>query len=185
MDIPGSGSLIGFPGPTNFFSLPGTLPTLPAGLKLVIALSNDASGDVDGVTFTASYNDDLPVSSGLIKLIGLPSPHSTSGKHIDATGIAPIHAFELNLVGEDSGRITLLEGGGGGSITYSATSPLVASPSLPTYASAQGPVFCVSAPAASPRNNPTRPIPSFPPGRRTNSRRPLARRRRDAIPADG
>ena len=145
MDIPGSGSLIGYPGPADFFSLPGTLPTLPAGLKLVIALSNDAGGDVDGVTFTASYNDGAPASSGLIKLIGLPAIHSTSGKHIDSTGIAPIHAFELNVVGEDSGEITLLEGGGGGSINYSATSPLVVSPSLPTYASAQGPVFCVSA----------------------------------------
>jgi hypothetical protein len=95
--------------------LPGPNPTLPKGYTLTITLSNDASGNVVGVTWVVngkSYAPSPPTIPALLTANGLP-----------ATDVAPIVAFTVNLVGPISAESAVLSSGAG-IITYSAKSPL-------------------------------------------------------------
>ena len=121
----------------SILTLPGTSPTLPAGYKFTITLANDSNGNITGVTYTVVDNAGQSHGPGLITLEGLPVSNSKSGQKIGSGGIAPIHAFELNVVGQDNGEVTLLESGAA-TITYSATSPLSVANNQPGCTSSQG-----------------------------------------------
>jgi hypothetical protein len=97
----------------GLWSLPGN--RLPTGSRLTIALENDASGNVTGVTWVVFD------SQGVNRAKVTKSMLSFSG--VTAADLAPITAFELNLVGPDNGQNVVLSGGKG-TITYEATTRL-------------------------------------------------------------
>jgi len=96
--------------PPPFFTFPGTSPTLPAGYQLTISLSNDASGNITGVTFTVVDNQ------GNVTSQVNPLP---------ANPVAPINSFQFVLVGITNAENNYLTTGAG-TIIYTATSPLTA-----------------------------------------------------------
>ncbi|GLQ93240.1 hypothetical protein [Dyella acidisoli] len=157
----------------QLFKMGSATPTLPAGYSLTIALANDGAGNVTGVTFSMDDGHGHTPSTGLIDLLGLPVTGSPIGAKVDSTGLAPIHAFELNIVGQDNGEVTLLQSGAG-TITYAATSPLTVSNSLPDCVSAAGTVTeetsnsvyggLPAGPSASTTQSFNAPQPTIPPG---------------------
>lgn len=90
--------------------------TIPAGYKLRIILSNDAIGNITGATF-AVYDGTGAVAGS--QTIILP-----------AADIAPIVAFQMNLVGPASGESVTLASGSG-TITYTASNQLSVKASTP------------------------------------------------------
>jgi len=118
-------------------SVPGSSTTLPAGYKFTIALANDTNNNITGVTYTAADNQGDTANTGLITLEGLQVSNGTPSQKIGPGGIAPILAFELNVVGEDNGNVTLLESGAA-TINFTATSPLYVSNTQPGCTAAQG-----------------------------------------------
>jgi hypothetical protein len=110
-----------------------TVPDLiiRAGYKLTILLGNDLSGNVRYVTFTVvdNHGNQKGTSPSTIDLLTL----SLFGKSTRATtaDLAPIVAFELNLVGPIDSLQSYLTSGAG-TITYTASNALTALSSLPS-----------------------------------------------------
>ncbi len=101
----------------QLFAMSSSEPTLPAGYSLTIALANDASGNVTGATFSVNDGHGHTPGTGLIPIIGQSVYDSPTGAKVDSSGVAPIHAFELNVVGAGNGEVTLLRAAGGRSPT--------------------------------------------------------------------
>ncbi len=114
-------------------------PVLPAGYTLTLKLSNDTEGRVTAVSYSANDGAGHSYNYGPVTLVGLPIDGSPTHAKLDSGGIAPIHAFELNIVGQDDGYATLLQSGAG-TITYAASSPLTVANILPNCVSAAGSV---------------------------------------------
>jgi len=107
--------------PNNSYLVPLVgLPSisLPRGYQMKIILGNDASGNVVNVTWVVNGTP-FPTQNipNLLAAFGLPTTH-----------VAPIVAFEMNLVGPIGGESAVLSSGKG-KFTYSASSPLYVYPS--------------------------------------------------------
>jgi hypothetical protein len=101
----------------DFFNLTGTpnANRLPAGWQIRISLQNDGHGNITGASYVVIDN------LGNTKANVTKTLTSISG--VTAADIAPITAFELNLVGPVNGESAVLSSGAG-MIVYSASSPL-------------------------------------------------------------
>jgi hypothetical protein len=122
----------------HLFTLPGSKPILPAGYQIIINLANDSSGNITGVTFTVIDNKgrvtkNPPIVLTSLKIDGRPS------QPVTAAELAPIYAFQLNLVGLTNAQTTYLTAGAG-TITYSAKNPLAVLSKPPSCAGSQGTV---------------------------------------------
>jgi hypothetical protein len=105
-----------------------TANTIPAGSMLEISLGNGgAQDDVTEVTFLF-YNPSLGVKTLPISLFTTPGETSVGET---TANVAPIVAFELDLVGPDSRLHTDLSSAGG-AIFYTASTPLSALGALPS-----------------------------------------------------
>jgi hypothetical protein len=107
----------------DFFTL-ATLPSaeIPAGYKLKIHLDNDANGNINNAIY------DVIDNLGNTKANYLLALESIGG--VTSGDLAPIVAFELNIVGPVNGESAVLSSGAG-NITYTAETPLTASDGLP------------------------------------------------------
>jgi hypothetical protein len=92
---------------------------LPAGSQIKIILMYDAQNNVTGAQFVLSVPGSY-LAAPFIQLVATKSQ----------ADLAPISAFELDLVGPDGGQFTNLSSGEG-SIAYAASSPLTALSALP------------------------------------------------------
>jgi hypothetical protein len=101
----------------DFFNLTGTpnANRLPAGWRITISLQNDNQGNITGASYVVIDN------SGNTRANVTKTLTSISG--VTAADIAPITAFELNLVGPVNGESAVLSSGAG-TLVYSASSPL-------------------------------------------------------------
>lgn len=92
---------------------------IPAGYKLQIVLENDKNGNVTGATFAVIDNQGKTHSmTEELKSLAKYSP----------ADLAPIVAFELNLVGPKGDILS----SGAGAITYTASSPMTVSNKEPS-----------------------------------------------------
>jgi hypothetical protein len=108
----------------DFFNLTSTtLNTLHAGYKLQILLQNDSNGNITGVIFIVEDNNGNVLAQKSQLLTALPNT--------PATYLAPITAFELDLVGPINGESAVLSSGAG-TITYTSTTILTALSQEPT-----------------------------------------------------
>ena len=97
---------------------------LPAGYRLSISLSNDASGNLTGGTFVATDANDRILGSQTITLVGITNSFTAADQQ-------PISDLTLNLVGPYSTlgggaspyRITTFTSGSG-TMTYTASAPM-------------------------------------------------------------
>jgi hypothetical protein len=107
----------------NDFDLITTLSsaTLPAGYSLTIALQNDANGNITGAAYTVTDGSGNTVASTTIDLLSLTVPGTTNP--VTAADLAPIVAFQLDLVDWANGGSTTLSSGAG-EIIYNAYSDL-------------------------------------------------------------
>ena len=122
----------------HLLTLPGSRPILPAGYEITISLANDSTGNITGVTFVVVDNKGKVTKNPLIALTSLTIDRRPS-QPITAAELAPIYAFQLNLVGFTNAQITYLTAGAG-TITYSAKSPLTVLNDAPACAGARGTV---------------------------------------------
>jgi len=88
---------------------------IPAGYQIKIALQNDAHGNVTGATYVVT--DDLGNTLANV------TQTLTSISGVTSADLAPIIAFELNLVGPINGESAVLSSGAG-TIIYAASSVL-------------------------------------------------------------
>jgi len=100
---------------------------IPAGYNISIALVNDSQGNVSGVTFTVE--DGRGVRGRVTKSI-------LDIKGVTADDLAPIVAFELNLVGPYNKEIAELSSGAGQIYYYSPTSRMSVQQRCPVCAEA-------------------------------------------------
>jgi hypothetical protein len=98
-------------GKYNLVSMPSA--ALPAGYRIKTTLHNDSSGNVTGVTWVVIDNLGNTLANNTQSVPGL------------ASDLAPIIAFELNLVGPIAGESAVLSSGAG-AFTYRASSDLTA-----------------------------------------------------------
>jgi hypothetical protein len=98
-------------------AFPGS--TIPAGTRLTIALTTDANGVVTGATFVVVDQLGVTVVNQGVDLL------SDSAHAATAADLAPIVAFELDVVGPINATQSLLWSGAG-VITYTAAEPLYA-----------------------------------------------------------
>jgi hypothetical protein len=98
----------------------GTANILPAGSQLTITLANDADGNVIGATYIVVDRQNVTQAEVPISLLAIAP----------TADIAPIIAFEVDLVGPDNRQTTVLSSGAG-TITYSASNPLTVASELP------------------------------------------------------
>lgn len=107
-------------------------PKIPAGFLISITLTNDAAGNVIGVTYIVVDNLGNQLGNKPISLTTLPllvKPY----KLVTQAYLAPVVAFELDIVGVDSQAHAVLSSGAG-TITCSASSALTASNQVPACA---------------------------------------------------
>jgi hypothetical protein len=104
----------------NMVSLPS--PKIPAGYQLKIALQNDSKNNITGATYSV-IDDHGKSLANVTKTL-------TSISGVTADDVAPITAFELNLVGPVNSESAVLSSGAG-SIVYQASTPLTALSSEP------------------------------------------------------
>ena len=88
----------------------GGANTVPAGHRLTISLHNDANGNITGATYVVVDSAGITQASVTTQLLSIPG--------VTEADLAPIVAFELNLVGPDNGQSATLSSGAG-TITYS------------------------------------------------------------------
>jgi hypothetical protein len=107
----------------NHFTPMATLPTakLPAGHQLTIALQNDASGNITGAAYTVIDHNGNTVGNTVINLLSL-DVFGTSNS-VTVADLAPIVAFQLDIVGWANNVSTTLSSGTG-EVTYTASSSL-------------------------------------------------------------
>jgi len=122
------GQKLGLPAGNNIINhrekmltLPGA--TLPAGYKFIITLKYDQKENVNGVSYVVV--DNKGKQTHLDMMLESLTYISPNGKPVTTEGLAPIYAFELNLVGPVNGKDAYLSSGDG-TITYAAASPLFA-----------------------------------------------------------
>ena len=101
----------------NFFNLAATPASnhLPAGWQVKIALQNDANNNITGATYTVIDNNGK-TQANVNKVL-------TSISGVTSADLAPIVAFELNVVGPVNGESAVLTSGAG-TITYAAQSSM-------------------------------------------------------------
>ena len=116
----------------DFFSMV-SLPSakIPAGYKLTISLQNDAQGNITGATYTVVDDNGKTLANVKKVLTSLTGIGVMQGGN--ASDLAPIVAFELNLVGPENSEGAVLSSGAG-TFTYTATTPLTALVSEPPCA---------------------------------------------------
>ena len=114
---PSGGPAIVTPTGAYQFNLGSALSSvaIPAGYRIKIILQNDKAGNVTGAQFVVTDNLGNTVANQTVTIL------SISG--ITAAALAPIIAFELNLVGPICAEAAVLSSGAG-VITYSASSAL-------------------------------------------------------------
>ncbi len=124
-----SGNLFNYPvGPrTPFARFPVASDRIPAGFKLIYELIDDAGGAVIGAKYTVVDARGRRHSTGphLIRTF----QYAGMKRRVGPEGVAPILAFQMNLVGLGSGLHTTLTSGAG-RIIYEATTALTAEGSL-------------------------------------------------------
>jgi len=114
--------------PDGFITLPSDT-TIPGGYKIVVQLNNDSSGNITGSVVTV-YNGSTKLGSQSITLIGQAL---ASGGTVSEADLAPIVAFQLNLVGWANGDISALTSGSG-IFRYSSSTPMTAQSGEPADA---------------------------------------------------
>jgi hypothetical protein len=97
----------------NLTSLPS--PKVPAGYQLTISLENDQNGNVTGATYVVIDDSGNTLANVPLNLLSIAG--------VTPAELAPITAFELNLVGPANGESAALSSGAG-SITYTASNVL-------------------------------------------------------------
>jgi hypothetical protein len=107
-------------------SLPSA--TLPAGYTLQITLANDASGRVTGATYNASDSSGKSIGSVTLTLKNLKKDN---GKPMTDADLAPITAFQLNIVGPFNGEAANISSGLG-TIVYTANGNMTVAASEPS-----------------------------------------------------
>jgi hypothetical protein len=109
-------------------------PVMLAGYKLTMTLGTDGSSNVRYITLTATDNNGnlSQTNPSTIDIVGLPLDN-TSGNLATTNDIAPIIAFQLNLVGPFNSLQSYMPTGGG-TIRYSSSTALSAAPGLPQSA---------------------------------------------------
>lgn len=109
--------------PAGFVTIPNDT-TIPAGFKIVIQLSyaSDGSGNIDGSLVTVYNAAGTKLGSQQISLIGQPL---AAGGKISKADLAPIVAYQLNLVCWANSGVTALTSGAG-TITYSSSTQMTA-----------------------------------------------------------
>ncbi|HEV3436513.1 MAG TPA: VCBS repeat-containing protein [Gemmata sp.] len=117
--------------PPGFVSIPNQT-TIPAGFKIVIELTytNDGTGNVNGSVVTVFDKTGKNLGAQTISLIGQPL---AAGGPITEADLAPIVAFQINLVAWANSEVTALTSGAG-SITYSSSTPMTAQANEPSDA---------------------------------------------------
>lgn len=108
----------------QLISLPGSGSTLSAGYKLKIALDydpKDTRGAIIGATFSVTDNHGKSTSSGQQRIQSFRFDGTKTP--VASEALAPILAFEIDIVGATNGQYSFMEFGAG-TITYSATSSL-------------------------------------------------------------
>jgi len=117
----------------NLASLPTA--TLPSGYAIRIALNNDANGNITGATYSATDNNGKSLGAATLNIVG--QTLRTTNAAATAANLAPIRAFQLNIVGDyGSARATLTSGSGW--ITYAASSALSLVSAAPSYVNDTG-----------------------------------------------
>ncbi|MEP6749773.1 MAG: hypothetical protein ABJB86_18690 [Bacteroidota bacterium] len=113
----------------NSFWDMGSLPgKVPAGYKIVITLEYDASNNVTGAIYQVFNNTGGSVSRVDKKLSDIGG---------DSTKIAPIIAFQLNLVGPVNSEAVVLSSGAG-TFVYKATNAMMALTAEPNSCAESG-----------------------------------------------
>jgi len=97
--------------------------TLPAGYRLTISLLSDTSGRITGAKYAAFDKQGNAIGSNTITLL------SVGG--VTTADLAPIVAFQLNLVDYLNGGSTTLSSGGG-TITYTASTTMTVTNQVPS-----------------------------------------------------
>jgi hypothetical protein len=103
-------------------------PRFLAGYKVTISLGNEANGNVRYVTFTVLDQNGNQVGYKRVDILTLPLHHSNTP--VTETDLAPILAFQFNIVGPINGEQTNFSSGAG-TITYSASNELTVQSGLP------------------------------------------------------
>jgi hypothetical protein len=105
-----------------------SIPTFLAGYKLTISLGNEANGNVRYVTFTVLDQNGHRVGHNSVDILTLPLHYSN--EPVMESDLAPILAFQFNIVGPIFSEQTYFSSGAG-TITYSATNELTVLNALP------------------------------------------------------
>jgi hypothetical protein len=121
-------------GGQAMLTLPGA--ALPAGYKLMISLEYDKDQNVNGAKYVVMDTKGKSTVHEFL-LESFTANHSNPPKRITSAELAPIYAFELNLVGNANGKNTFLSTGAG-TFTYTASSPLTVMNNKPACCAAQG-----------------------------------------------
>jgi hypothetical protein len=100
--------------------------TLQAGDKFTIQLKTDTEGNVIAASFVGESNGSTFDSQTIV----LTELETTEGNEVTQADLAPVVAFELDIVGPDNGQSTELSGGG--TIRYYARPSLTPLSELPT-----------------------------------------------------
>jgi hypothetical protein len=100
----------------DFFNM-AAMPSakIPAGWQIKISLQNDVDGNISGATYVVTDNQGHTQANVPLQLLSLPG--------VTTADLAPIIAFELNVVGPVNGESAVLSSGAG-TITYAASSTL-------------------------------------------------------------
>jgi hypothetical protein len=106
---------------------------IPANYQLIIALGNDGADNIDSATFSVYDNNKLLVLNETVPMEDLVTDGPVD--NVTTSNLAPIVAFQLNIVGQDTGTSVLFSGAG--QITYNAQGSLTAETSQPAYCAAQ------------------------------------------------
>jgi Hemopexin len=101
--------------------------SIPAVYKVRIALENDSNDNVSGVAFSVFDQNGKTTGSKSVTL--------TSISGVSATDLAPIVAFEMDIVGPGNSESVTFSSGNG-TVTYAATNQLTALSSVPSYVDA-------------------------------------------------
>jgi hypothetical protein len=104
---------------------------MPAGSSLTITLTNDASDNITGAIYTMTDKNGNQIGNKPVTIVG-----QTLDSHQVATtaNLAPIVAFQVNIVGCYEGAVASLKEGSG-TMVCSANSALTVTNSAPTYVS--------------------------------------------------
>jgi hypothetical protein len=116
------GNLFNYPltkVPFSTFSAPSD--RIPAGFKIIFELFDDAGGAIVGAKYTVVDDQGNHQSSGRQNIHAFT--FAGTQKRVGPDGVAPILAFQMNLVGKHGGVHTRLTSGAG-RITYEASAPL-------------------------------------------------------------